>query len=1108
MALQSLLVPIITQFKSAGINQAKAAVGGLGRTFDSLAKNIGAAAGSFAAFQGLSASRQFILDSIDATQRLERNLIALGQVYGNLSPQLERFGKEVQSYGISQNQAAQASIFIGSVLKQYGFNVGEAADATQRIVKLSQDLATTYGYDVQEALLAVTALFRGEFDPIEKFGVAMKQNEINAELAARGLEDLEGAARENAEAIITLDFLFERASDSVGAFSRATDTLYASQKRLQAATANLQAAFGEPFQKPLAEINNAFAELIEDNAPGLEEIADKLGEALEAASPIVVQLGENVLKLAQILQAPIEIITALIDIIRPVLLPVLKFFGDGLQIVINALDALSATTSAAIKILRDFADNPVFEFIKDAVNFLGAGIFGKLASFIDSFDKGLQRARDNARGFTGDIEGFDAGIKQASTALRGKALASRDDEKAAAELKKQNEALAESLRELAGDTRDANGELTGLAKLFADVDEAAEKSKAKEALEGIGIEASMIEAILSETNWQQIFEDIAKYARLAAVDITKVGYAAAVGISLAMDEIEGRLGGLFDIDSGGGSVSNAIEDFYDGIQDAIAKESARRRLSRLGASEGLIEAILGASGWEKVFNDVIRRGIDGLQDLQAEFDKTADGIAEVAAEAEALAKAQADALQAATAEAQAYIDELQREADRLQAIYLRAREAADAFLEKLQDFNTISILPDYEAEIGKFESAVVGSIEKIRSELKSAFRSDLILQSDFDALMQWVTTEEELLRRIANQRDDLANRYALSEALINDYRRALTGAFNLTSLFGKLKTETEKRTVTEVSKGIVELENGLKEFAVTVTKSYEETVDTTQDKSKGLLDGFREMAAKARAFAENLQKLKALGLDPMLFNQLVEAGVEAGGETAQALVDGGSETITEINSLFQEIDGIGKDLGEQVAETLYGAGIDMSMGLLDGIASERENLLALARDMAEAFNAEFTSRVSTAVEKPVQQAKQAAEAAQAAVPAIEDIDIAGLAQLNEYLRNAGEALQKVSSEAVKAGISTKIGVVESLKQDVLAGMRFDLGGITRGLSSADLTAAALATGSPTVNNTYNVTVQSSGSKATAYSEGLAFANGLTAAVESNPNLSTQFTGAG
>jgi len=1072
MALQSMIIPIVTLLRSAGLTQARAAMGGLGKTFDSLAKNIGAAAASFAGFQALAGSREFILESVDATQRLERNLIALGQVYGNLTPQLKRFGEQVDSYGISQNQSAQASIFIGSVLKQYGFNVSEAADATQRIVMLSQDLATTYGYDVQEALLAVTALFRGEFDPIEKFGVAMKQNEINAELAARGLEDLEGAARENAEAQITLDFLFQRAADSVGAFSRATDTLYASQKRLQAQIANLQAAFGEPFQKPLAELNNAFARLIEDNAPGLLEVSEKLGEGLESLSPLIIKAGENILKLAQLTQPLIEILTSLVDIIRPILIPLMDAFGKGLDILINLFDALSATVTAADKILRDFADsNPVLKFFGDAAAFLGAGIFGKLGSFINSFDEGLQRARDNARGFTGDIEGFDAGVKAASTALRGKALSSRDDAKASAEAAEEQKKLAESLRQLAGETRDAEGNLTGLAKIFADVDEAAEKSKAKDALTEIGIEASAIEEILTQPNWQQIFENIAKYARLAAIDITKVSYAAAVGISNQILEIEKFMATAFGDGGGAGTqATDFVGDFFDSIDDAIAKESARRRLQGMGASEGLIEAILGAAGWQKVFADVVKSGVEGLKELQAEFNRTADGIREVTEAAEELAKAQAEALEAATKEAQKYIDDLQREADRLQAIYEAARLKADRFLEKLQDFNTISILPDYELELGRFETAVVGSIERIRSELKSAFRSDLILQSDFDNLMQWVSTEEELLRRIAQQRDDLANRYALSEALINDYRRALTSAFSLTTLFGKLKSETEKRTVTEVSKGIVELENGLKEFAVTVTRSYEETVDVTQDKTKGLLDGFREMAAKARTFAENLQKLRALGLDPMLFNQLVEAGVEAGGETAQALVDGGSDTITEINSLFQEIDDIGKDLGEQVAETMYGAGVDMSMGLLEGIASERERLLELARDMAEAFNAEFTSRVSTAVEKPVEQARKAAEAAQAAVPAIEEIDVAGLAQLNEYLRNAGEALQKVSTEAVKTGIRTKIGVVEGLKQDVLAGMKFDLGGIARGLSSAELTAAALATGSPTVNNNYTVNV--------------------------------------
>ena len=172
-----------------------------------------------AGFSALQSAQQFIVQSVESTQKFERNLLALNQVFEDAAPSLVNFTKEVQNYGLSQSQAAQASVFLGSVLKQYGFNVNEANSQTQNLVILAQDLATTFGYDVQEALLAITALFRGEYDPIEKFGVAMKQNEINAVRAARGLGDLTGAAQMQADAQIRLELLFQRAGDSMGALS-------------------------------------------------------------------------------------------------------------------------------------------------------------------------------------------------------------------------------------------------------------------------------------------------------------------------------------------------------------------------------------------------------------------------------------------------------------------------------------------------------------------------------------------------------------------------------------------------------------------------------------------------------------------------------------------------------------------------------------------------------------------------------------------------------------------------------------------------------------------------------------------------------------------------
>lgn len=1113
MALQSLLIPIISVWRSAGISQARNSIMGLNKSFGELASSIGKAGGAFAAFQGLSAAREFAIGAVENTQQFERNLLALSQVFEGISPRLRGFIKDVEDYGIGQNQAAQASVFIGSVLKQYGFNVDEAADATQRIVKLAQDLATTYGYDVQEALLAVTALFRGEFDPIEKFGVAMKQNEINAELAARGLDNLEGAARENAEAIITLDFLFQRAGDSVGAFTRATDTLYAAQKRLEAGIANIQIAFGAPLQEPLANLVNIFADIVRESGPGLVDLSEAVAQGLDDIAPIADALGSILFELIQLLELPITLIKDLAGIITFTLTPALEYVADVFNRLNTLVDAGVVLYKNLNQALKDVSGGGVTEFTNN---------LDKLLFVIDLNNNFITGLIDRAEDFDRTLANYAYTADEAAVAQRDvnneqkrfelqmlRSAEALERMRRAAEVTERPLTTMQALLESLGITAlDAEGAAIGLAAVFGEIEEAARKSEATIALEEIGFSAGQIEQILTRPDWAEIFGAITRLAKLAALDISQsmsvtaaaMYYNTKAALEQVLKEGFGGSGA-----SRGGAATNFVGDFFAKIDEEVRKESARRRLSRMGASEGLIEAILGAGGWEKVFQRVIRDGVNGLQKLQEEFNKTRAGIEEITAATEAFEEAQQKALDAARKEAEAFIAEQQRKADAAWAAYERAREAADNFLERLEDFNNIEILPNVEEEVGRFENAVIGSISNIRRELESAFRSELIFKEDFDAISAFVAAEEFELRRLAQARDDLAKRYSLSEALIGEYKRALTGALQLTQLFSQLKTETETRTVTEVQRGVAKLGDSLKEFEITVTRSYEETIQGVQSKTTGLLQGFRDMAQRSRDFAENLRKLRELGLDPMLFDQLVRAGVIAGGETAQALVDGGSETITEINGLFTEINQLGADLGEEVAVTMYGAGIDLTNGLLEGIKSQQDELLALARSMAESFSAEFASRISIAIEKAVAAARAAADAAQAAVPNLPDVDIAGLAQLNDYLANAEKALGVVTGTEAIAGIQEKMRAVQGLKDLLLAGEELDLSGIQSGLSTGDLL-DAVERAKGTTTNVYNVSYGGSGNRVTSYADGIAFAEGIAAANASNPNLQIEVFG--
>ncbi|MDB4418074.1 hypothetical protein N9262_02360 [Akkermansiaceae bacterium] len=1075
MALQPILMPIVSVFKSQGIKNAQGAVAGLSKNFGQLAGTLGKAAGAFAGFQAVSSSRAFVIDSVEATQKFERNMLALQQTFETATPTIQRFVKEVENYGLSQQQAAQASVFLGSVLKQYGFSVSESADQTQRLVTLAQDLATTYGYDVQDSLLAITALFRGEYDPIEKFGVAMKQNEINAYLAAKGLGNLTGAELANAQATARLELLFERAGDSVGAFTRASDTLYGSQQRLNAIMGNLQVAFGAAFQKPLADVNNALANVAQDGGENLVDISGELGSAIESLAPLLESLGGFLISLIGPLEQIIALAGGAAGALGKLLAPLIDIGTGALDQVNIVLDDIALQFK---KLDEAQQVKPGQETFLDKML---SPEYNRIGTFIADLDAQMDKlwTKMESRTKLGEALLFDG--KQATEARRDSALVGRlasqmDIAAAKAEaLAAKVEKFGDNLYGLGIQAVDAEGDLAGLAGIFVEIEEAAQQSNAAEALDKIGFSAGQIEEILTRPDWAAIFGDISTLARIAALDIdlmTVKSVTAAAAMSNARLALQQSLNGITGSGSSGGGggpakeeATNYVQDFLDGIQEEVMKQTARLQLQNMTGSEGLIESILGAENWLQLWTK-IKAGIIPLQDLEDQFYRTAAGAQELADAAEEW-KAYEEAVQAVK-------DQL---AETVKAIQEQAADLKLSFTDLLTAFD---VLPTIATEMGRFETAVVSQLASIEKSLQSAFRNDDLFEDGYKSLSKFAQVELQKLQEIGRQRDDMANRYKLSEALISEYETAITGALRLTSIFSSLKDETEKRTVTEVTKGVVKLGQSLREFNIVVTREYEETITKVTDKTAGLLDGFKQMAAKSKDFANNLRTLKDMGLDGQLFNQLVQAGVEAGGETAQALVDGGQETVSEISSVFAEVNALGAELGEEVATTLYGTGIDLVDGLIEGILSEQARLEEAAYAMADAFNTAFQNSLNTEIDKVTSQrvadATQAANDEIAKIPVPEMpkvIDEAALNKINDLIAGANRYIGNVTGN-LQAGGQAKLEIYKALAADIASGGMIDVSGIQSGMSSGDLLAVAQGTGSPTVTNNFNLTVSANG----------------------------------
>ena len=382
----SIFIPLVSVFDSKGVNQARTGLAALSKSVQGLKTASMGAAASFAGIGALG----FIGDVTRAARDLDRNMVGLGNVFEDLTPQMQRFSKNASAIGLSQVEASKASTFLGSVLKQSGFEMGFVADETENLVGLAADLSATYGYDLSEALTGMTALFRGEYDPIEKFGVAMKQSEVNALLAARGLNKLTGAAQRQAMAQARLDILYQRSQDAQGAYAQQSGTLFVVQTQLKAAFDNLKSSVGQAMTDPMAKFMSAFLPLMPMLEKSLIPLFENLGKLLADLGPVLAAKAENFLVL---LDAVNPLITTLTNLISPLLKPLAAIFQVLSEVVKPFIPLITFLAKVIEAVLIPVVTFLSFIFMT-AAKTLGALLKGlgqlfNMASVFDPMTKGL-----------------------------------------------------------------------------------------------------------------------------------------------------------------------------------------------------------------------------------------------------------------------------------------------------------------------------------------------------------------------------------------------------------------------------------------------------------------------------------------------------------------------------------------------------------------------------------------------------------------------------------------------------------------------------------------------------------------------------------------------
>ncbi|HAT1331008.1 TPA: hypothetical protein I8W09_001424 [Corynebacterium striatum] len=250
-----LSVRIISDAKKA-VAGFKEATGGLDKLESGLKKVQPAA--TVAAGAVIALGKQ----AVDSASALEQSTGAVESVFKAQATAIKDLAADAAgAVGLSANQYQEFASVIGSQLKNLGTAQEDLVPTTDKLITMGADLASMFGGTTADAVESLSAAFRGEYDPVEKYGISIKKSDINARLAAKGLSGLEGEALRQAEAQELLAMLTEQSADAMGNFQRETDTAAGSAQIAAANWENAKAALGQSLLPVVTQVAEKLAGL-------------------------------------------------------------------------------------------------------------------------------------------------------------------------------------------------------------------------------------------------------------------------------------------------------------------------------------------------------------------------------------------------------------------------------------------------------------------------------------------------------------------------------------------------------------------------------------------------------------------------------------------------------------------------------------------------------------------------------------------------------------------------------------------------------------------------------------------------------------------------------
>lgn len=272
--------------------------------------------------------------------------------------------------------------------------------------------------------------------------------------------------------------------------------------------------------------------------------------------------------------------------------------------------------------------------------------------------------------------------------------------------------------------------------------------------------------------------------------------------------------------------------------------------------------------------------------------------------------------------------------------------ANEAFKKVTQDRE------DAVAEFAKLMRQPFGEPSQITKALSSAEATVDSIINMYDNLVEQInkrysgidpTGRDNLIEYLTNQTQmlvDLAKKRLVAADKLQEAQEALNSVVAEQKQFAS----DVKSSLSGFATALADISTADSAAVIQVIKTSTGLVITQMQQSSSgvnkITDQLRQRLADIQNFARNIKTLLAQGLNKDYIRQLLEAGPEAAGQTAQLLTTVGSEQINEINSLYSQIGTVSEMFSRDMADLFYGGAIKSATAIRDGYQSEYDGIMS------------------------------------------------------------------------------------------------------------------------------------------------------------------------